>query len=141
MTKWLVLWWLIYAMSYKRENPPIGDFVGFSHGDLSPRQAKIRQTVAENATHEMSRTFVWRGEGRHAKTRKRHHLAGFRVATFRVFAPVCRENTPNGDFVGFLRGDLLPRQAKIRQIGGEKATHEKCRTFVWRGEISPCENT
>ena len=41
-----------------RENPPKGDFVGFSHGDLSPHQAKIRQTVAENATHGMSRTFV-----------------------------------------------------------------------------------
>ena len=32
-----------------RENPPKGDCVGFSHGDLSRRQAKIRQTVAENA--------------------------------------------------------------------------------------------
>ena len=28
------------------ENPPNGDFGGFSHGDLSPRQAKIRQTRA-----------------------------------------------------------------------------------------------
>jgi len=45
-----------------RENPPKGDFVGFSHGDLSSRQAKIRQTVAENATRGMSRAFVWRGE-------------------------------------------------------------------------------
>jgi len=25
-------------------------------------------------------------KGRHAKTRQNHHLAGFRVATFRVFA-------------------------------------------------------
>ena len=48
---------------------------------------------------------------------------------------------PNGDLGGFSRGDLSPRQAKIRQTGGEKATHEKCRTFVWRGERSPCENT
>ena len=159
------LWRLIYAMSYKRvfgakksersprENPPKGDFVAFSHGDLSPRQSKIRQTVAEYATHRMLRTFVWRGErspcentkkssfggfsrgdlsrfrpclsylclagrnsplfvvslpggakGRHAKTRKSHHLAGFRVATFRVFAPFC------------------------------------C-IFASRGERSPCENT
>ena len=52
-----------------------------------------------------------------------------------------RENPPKGDFVGFSHGDLSPRQAKIRQTGGEKATHEKCRTFVWRGERSPCENT
>jgi len=41
----------------------------------------------------------------------------------------------------FSRGDLLPRQAKIRQTGGKKATHEKCCTFVWRGERSPCEIT
>jgi len=27
---------------------------------------------------------------RHAKTRQNHHLAGFRVATFRVFAPKTR---------------------------------------------------
>jgi len=37
------------------QNPPNGDFGGFLHGTLSPRQAKIRQTVAENATHGMSR--------------------------------------------------------------------------------------
>jgi len=29
-----------------------GAFCGFSHGDLSPRQSKIRQTVAENASME-----------------------------------------------------------------------------------------
>jgi len=50
-----------------------------------------------------------------------------------------RENTPSGDFGGFSRGDLSPRQAKIRQTGGKKATHENCRTFVWRGERSPCD--
>jgi len=41
-----------------------------------------------------------------------------------------RENTPNGDFGGFSPGDLSPRQAKKRQTGGEKATHEKCRTLA-----------
>ena len=29
-------------------------------------------------------------KGRHAKTRQNHHLAGFRLATFRVFAPKTR---------------------------------------------------
>jgi len=29
-------------------------------------------------------------KGRHAKTRQNHHLAGFRMATFRVFAPKTR---------------------------------------------------
>ena len=52
-----------------------------------------------------------------------------------------RENPTNGDFVGFSHGGLSSRHAKIGQIGGEKATHEKCRTFEWRGERSPCENT
>jgi len=52
-----------------------------------------------------------------------------------------RENPPIGDFGGFSRGDLSPRQAKIRQTGGGKAVHEKCRTFVWQGERPPCENT
>ena len=100
-----------------RENPPKGDFVGFSHGDLSPRQAKIRQTVAENATHGMSRTFVWRDER----------------------SPCL--NTKKSSFGGFSRGDLSPHQAKIRQTGGEKATHKKRRTFVWRGERSPGKKT
>ena len=80
-----------------RKNPPKGDFVGFSHGDLSPRQAKIRQRVAENATHGISRTFVWRGE-----------------------RSPC-ENPPKSPFGVFSRGDLSPRNAKIGQTGGEMA--------------------
>jgi len=52
-----------------------------------------------------------------------------------------RENTPNCDFGGFSHGDLSPRQAKIRQLVVEHATHGMWRTFVWRGEKSPCENT
>jgi len=45
------------------------------------------------------------------------------------------------DFGGFSLGDLLPRQAKIRQTVGENAPHGMLRTFVCRGEKSPCENT
>jgi len=53
-----------------------------------------------------------------------------------------RENLPNG-YIGdfFLHGDLLPRQAKIRQTVAENATHGMSRTFLWRGERSPCENS
>ena len=75
-----------------RENPPKGDFVGFSPGDLSSRQAKIRQTVAENATHGMSRTFGG-AKSRHAKPRKSHYLAGFRVAPFRPQYTIIRHGT------------------------------------------------
>ena len=62
-----------------RENSPNGNFGGFLHGDRSPRQAKIRKTVAENATHGMSRTFVWRGE---KSLCKKHE----KVTIWRVFA-------------------------------------------------------
>ena len=82
---------------------------------------------------------------RHAITRKSHHLADFRVAPFRVFAwrdeRSPSENPLNGDCGGFSRGDLSPRQAKIRQTGCRNATHEKCPTFVWRGKRLPCANT
>jgi len=141
------------------ENPPNGDFGGVSHCDLSPRQAKIRQTVAENATHGMSRTFVWRGKrspcentisGRKRERSPRENppnsdFSPFSRGAFRVYAwrgeRSQRENPQNGDLGGFSRGDLSPRQAKIRHTGGEKTTHENSRTFVWRVERSPCENT
>ena len=58
-----------------------------------------------------------------------------------VFSGLKSKRSSNGDFSGFLHGDLSPRQAKIRHTVGEKTTHEKCCTFVWRGERSPCENT
>ena len=84
-------------MSYKRgekaprENPPNGDFFVLSHGDFSPRYTKLHDIpcVAFSAT-----VFYLPGgaKGRHAKTRQNHHLAGFRVATFRVFAPTTRWN-------------------------------------------------
>ena len=73
-----------------RENPPKGNFVGFSHGDLSSRQAKIRQTVAENATHGMSRAFVWRGERSPCENTKKSSFGGFSRGAFSPFRP---ENT------------------------------------------------
>ena len=112
-----------------RENPPNGDFGGFSHGDLSPRQAKIRQTVAENATHGMSRTFVWRGERSPREYPKKSTFGEFsrgelhpamqrydKQGQKRERSP--RENPPNGDFGGFSHGDPSPRQTKIRQTVG-----------------------
>jgi len=69
-----------------RENPQKSPFSGLSRGDLSPRQAK-------NATFHALRfrllfviSLSGGAKGRHAKTRQNHHLAGFRMATFRVFA-------------------------------------------------------
>ena len=72
-----------------RENPLKGDFVGFSHGDFSPRQAKIRQTVAENAT-QMWRTFVWRGERSPCENTKKSSFGGFSRGALSPFRP---ENT------------------------------------------------
>jgi len=90
-----------------RENPPKGDFVGFSHGNLSPRQAKIRQTVAENATHEMSRTFLWRGGRSPCENTKK-------VTIWRVFA--WRPFAFSPLFVVSLPGGSKGRHAKTRQI-------------------------
>jgi len=91
-----------------RGKPPKDDFVGFSHGDLSPRQAKIRQTVAENATHVMSRNFVWRGE-----------------------RSPC-ENTKKSPFGGFSRGDLsrFCLLFVVSLPGGAKGRHAKTRQMV-----------
>jgi len=91
------VWWLICAMSYKHvfgaktrkvatRKPAEWWFWQFSHGDLSPRQAKIRPMVAENTKHGMSRTFVWWGE-----------------------KSPC-ENTKKSPFGGFSRGALSPRK-------------------------------
>ena len=82
-----------------RENPPKGDF--------SPRQAKIRQTVAENATHGMSRTFVWRG--RKVAMRKHEKVTIWRVFAWRPFAfsPL---------FVVSLPGGAKGRYTKTRQM-------------------------
>jgi len=89
-----------------RENSPKGDFVGFSHGDLSPRQAKIRQTVTENATHGMSRTFVWRGERSPCEYTKKSSIGGFSRGDLLRFRP----------FVVFLPGGAKVRHAKTRQM-------------------------
>ena len=56
-------------------------------------------------------------KGRHAKTRQKVILSGFRMATFR------------------------PARQKYEKQKAKIATHEKCRNFVWRGERLPCENT
>jgi len=90
-----------------RENPPKGDFVGFSHGDLSPRQAKIRQTVAENATHGMSRTF--RVAGRKVAMRKHEKVTIWRVFVWRLFAF-------SPQFVVSLPGGAKGRHAKTHQM-------------------------
>jgi len=73
-----------------RENPHKGDFVGFSHGDLSPRTAKIRQTVTKNATHGMSRTFVFRGDRAPCENTKKSPFGAFSRDAFSSFRP---ENT------------------------------------------------
>jgi len=90
-----------------RENPLNSDFGGISHGDLSPRQAKIRQTVAENATRGMSRTFVWRGERSPCENTKKVNI--WRVFAWRPFAPPCKDATNSGE-------NAKGRHAKTRQM-------------------------
>jgi len=87
--------------------------------------------------------------------RKSDKITTWRVFSWRPFARPCKDTTNRSEntkgrhaktrqmvtFSCFSHSDLSPRQAKIRQTEGEKATHENCRTFVWRGERSSCKNT
>jgi len=99
----------------------------FSHGDLSPREAKIQQKGAKTrkvATRKpakwwLFRVFAWRpfappgkdttNRGEFRPARQRYDKQGRK----RERSP--RENPPNDDFFVFLHGDLSPRQAKMRQ--------------------------
>jgi len=63
-----------------RENPPIDDFSCF----------RMARKYATFHALRFQLLFVGEAKGRHAKTRQNHLLAGFRVATFRVFAPKTR---------------------------------------------------
>ena len=94
---------LICAMSYQiyrffgrkgeiapRENPPNDDFFVFSYGDLSPRYTKVRDILSVAFSATVCRIFAHRGERSPCENPTKHLLAGFRVATFRVFAPKTR---------------------------------------------------
>jgi len=58
-------------------------------------------------------------KGRHAKTRHHHHLAGFRLATFRVFAPktrlydIAQNSYHNGEIVFDVKNLLFKPQLVI----------------------------
>jgi len=148
------LWWLIWVLSYKRvfapktrkvatRKPANGDFGGFSRGDLWPCQTKIRQTVAENATHGMSRTVVWRGERSPCKNTKKSPFGGFSRGAFspRKRERLPRENPPMVILAGFCVATFRParlrydkQEAKRRRMknvvlsfGGAKGRHAKTR--------------
>ena len=100
-----------------RENPLHGHFFVFSHGDLSPATRKYDTTHVSPFRLLFVVSLPGGAKGRHAKTRKCHHVAGFRVATFR---PARRR------YDTFISGEFSP---------------SICRVFAWRGERSPRENT
>jgi len=122
------------------------------------RMATFRPATGNYATFHALRfrllfvlSLPGEAKGRHAKTRQNHNLVGFCVATFRVFAPVCRifawrdkrsprENPPNCDFFVFSHGYLSPCHTKVRDIPCVAFSATVCRIFAWRGERSPCEN-
>jgi len=71
-------------------NPPNCDFLCF-------RMATFRPATRKYGTFHVLRfrllfviSLPGEAKGRHAKTRQNHLLAGFRVATFRVFTPKTR---------------------------------------------------
>ena len=100
-----------------RENPPNNDFFVFSHGDLSPRQAKIQQTGAKTKRSPRKNPpnddfFVFsHGDflPRHTKVRDNPCVA-FSATVCRIFAwrgerSPC-ENPAKSPFCGFSRGNL-----------------------------------
>ena len=98
-----------------RENPPNGDFFMFSHGDLSPRHTKVRDSPCVAFSATVCPIFAWRGE-----------------------RSPC-ENPLKSPFGGFSRGDISrfhPENTLIRH-----GTNQPFRVFAWRGERSPRENT
>ena len=137
-----------------RENPPKGDFVGFSHGDISTRQAKIRQIVAENATHGMSRSFVWRGERSPCENTKKSPFGGYSRGDLSRFRPentIIRHGTNQPLyldilFLTFFRSVLSTRQAimPFRLVKSDTSlTFRSTCVDLWRtcqGEQNPLCN-
>ena len=124
-----------------RENPPKGDFGGFSHGDLSPRQANIRQTVAENLTHGMSRTFVWRGERSPCENTKKSPFGGFSRGDLSRYRPclsyLClagRKVASHAQFGAQAYVNIIPQtQSQGFTLGGNPhldKRYTKCRTLL-----------
>ena len=75
-----------------RETLPNGDFFVFTHGDLSPRHTEVRNIPCDAFSATVCRIFAWRDEMSPCENKKNYHLAGFRVAPHRVFAPKIRLN-------------------------------------------------
>ena len=73
-----------------RENPPNGDFLCFRMATFRPARQRYDKQEAKRRRMKSVLLSCGGAKGRHAKTRKSHHLAGFRVAPFRLFAPKTR---------------------------------------------------
>ena len=112
-----------------RENPQNGDFGGVSHGDLA--FASYFRVVGRKS----DKITIWRvSRGdlspHHAKIRQ----------TGAKTRKVAARKPPNGDFRVFAWRPFAP-PGKVTTNKRRRETHEKCRTFVWWGERSPCKNT
>jgi len=119
------VWWLICAMSYKRRHVVI--LAGFRMATF--RLAKIRQTVAENAT----RTFVWRGERSPCENTNKSTFGGFSRGDLSRFRPCLSYLCMAGRKVATRK----PAKGLFRVAGRKVAMrkHEKVtilRVFVWR---------
>jgi len=72
---------------------PFGGFFAWRPFAFSPPKTRLYD-MGQISHHSVRLLFVVSlpggAKGRHAKTSQSHHLAGFRVATFRVFAPKTR---------------------------------------------------
>jgi len=101
-----------------RENPPNVDFFVFLHGDLSPRHTKVRNIPCVAFSATVCRIFAWRGERSPCENPPKSPFGGFRVATFRVFAPKTRlydmaqiSHHSGTEFTRVCKIDLFPRDS------------------------------
>jgi len=77
----ILVWWLICAISYCR-------VFGAKRRKGATRKHATIHALRFRLLFVVS--LPGGAKGRHAKSRQNHHLDGFRVATFRVFAPKTR---------------------------------------------------
>jgi len=70
-----------------RENPPIGDFFVFSHGDLSPRHTKVRDIPCVAFSATVCRFFAWRGERSPCENPTKSPFGGFSRGDLSRFRP------------------------------------------------------
>jgi len=123
------------------ENPPNGDLFVLSHGDLSPRNTKVRDIPCVAFSATVCRIFDWRGERSPCK----------KPTTITICVSICLsrfrpENTfiRHGTNLWWLIYAMSYKRvfgAKTRKVATRKPDKRWfCRVFAWRPFVSPCKD-